>query len=210
MCLICTVSGCWMEVAISRLSILWVFIFLSFRSSCSDSAWVGQWERRGTSWGEKCSLFWLPGSHSDPRKVAHPSHLWGKPCQVHWGSDSTLKFKKWQWGEWKGDFSCNLMFKLFLLMKTSVGIWVWLLIKMVWKASNGRSPDAVTATTVKVVCGDAKTTPWWKMVGISSTTFGITWNACLTPILCQHSSCSMYLELLLCFVLLPRGNCGLS
>ena len=30
---------------------------------------------------------------SDPPKVADPSHLWGKPCQVHWGPDSTWSLK---------------------------------------------------------------------------------------------------------------------
>ena len=154
--------------------------------------------------------FHLPGSHSDPLKVADPSYLWGKPCQVCWGQDSTLKLIKREWGGWEGDFSYNLILKLFLLMKTSVDLRVWLLIKMVWRASKGRSPDAVLAIMVRVLCGDAKTALWWKIIGISSATFVITETCCLTPILCQCSSCSVYLELLLCFVLLPRGNSGLS
>lgn len=53
-----------------------------------------------------------PGSHSDPLEVPDPSHLWRKPWQVCWAPDSTLKFKKWEWGEWEEDFGSNLILKL--------------------------------------------------------------------------------------------------
>lgn len=43
-------------------------------------------------------------------------------------------------------------------MKTSVDVQLCLLIKMVWRASKGRSPAAVLAATVKVMCEDTKTT----------------------------------------------------
>lgn len=91
-------------------------------------------------------------------KVIHQRRLTPHTCQLCWGPDSTLKFKKWEWGRWEGNFSYNQVLRL---LETIMYILVQLMTKMVWRASKGRSPDAVM-----VVCGDAKITWWWKLIGI--------------------------------------------
>lgn len=138
-------------------------------------------------------------------KVMHCRRLTPHTCQLCWGPDLNLKFKNWEWGRWEGNFSYH---QVPGLLQTSVYLQVQVMIKIVCWISKWRSPDAVMAAVVRVVCGDSRITWWWKFFVMATVV--ITWEVCLTSTLCQYSCCSMYLELLLCFVVLSRGNSDLS